>query len=247
VSATFPFYDASQWGFTGFMSWLALVILAIETMNSAVISVPKWFNVKPIRETIAPLTFTAVDRVLVATSKVITAVWAYHAVRFTWLSPDVRWNFNEATLLNTAVALPALFLVYDLLYYVCHRYAHCGWLYRYIHRHHHRQQAPFRGNDDGINVHPLEIVVSSYLHIAAAFVVITWILAGPGVHVIALILFFGTSALLSGLSHTRHDLQFPVVPSVWKVQHHNTHHSFRNANFGQYSMLWDYLFGTFKA
>jgi hypothetical protein len=44
-------------------------------------------------------------------------------------------------------------------------------VYRLVHKHHHRQHAPSRGNTDAVNVHPFEFVVGEYLHLAAVLLV----------------------------------------------------------------------------
>lgn len=234
------------WGGAAFVAWTVLVIVAIEGSNWTVTTIPQWFGAAQLPQRKPIISYTRTDRLYVLISKLVTAVWVYNFVQFSRLSSRVLWNLHDVTLSSVPLALVLLFAVYDFLYYFCHRAAHSGLLYRYIHRHHHRLLFPVRGNDDGINVHPLEIVVSEYLHLAAAAIVSYWILGRSGVHVIALILFVAISGLLSGLSHTRHDVGFPLFPSLWKVRYHQIHHSDRDVNFGQYFMIWDYLFGTYR-
>ena len=43
--------------------------------------------------------------------------------------------------------------------------------YGLIHKHHHRQKAPSRGNIDAINVHPFEFAVGEYLHLLTVYLI----------------------------------------------------------------------------
>lgn len=64
-----------------------------------------------------------------------------------------------------AMVLPLLYVVYDLFYTVGHRALHHRSVYKYVHKHHHRQRAPSRGNVDAVNVHPFEFVSGEYNHL----------------------------------------------------------------------------------
>jgi sterol desaturase/sphingolipid hydroxylase (fatty acid hydroxylase superfamily) len=48
------------------------------------------------------------------------------------------------TVMNTAVAFVALYVVYDLFYTLFHRFLHHRSVYWLVHKHHHRQHAPTR-------------------------------------------------------------------------------------------------------
>lgn len=64
-------------------------------------------------------------------------------------------ELGPLTLRNTVIALPALYAVYDLFYSLFHRALHLRAVYPWVHKHHHRQLAPSRGNTDAVNVHPV--------------------------------------------------------------------------------------------
>merc|ERR1719198_1059184 len=136
--------------------------------------------------------------------------------------------------LNKFVALPALYVVYDLPYTVFHRVLHHRSVYRFVHKHHHRQIVPTRGNYDAINVHPFEFVVGEYLHIFAVSVV--------PCHVATVAVFVILSGVLASLNHTRFVVR---VPGVYDSKNHDVHHRLYNFNYGQYIMLWDRAFGWF--
>merc|ERR1711959_845521 len=63
------------------------------------------------------------------------------------------------------------FFVYDSIYVPVHGLAHRPGIYALVHKHHHRQNSPFRGMWDGSNVNPIEFIVGTYLHIATLAIV----------------------------------------------------------------------------
>jgi sterol desaturase/sphingolipid hydroxylase (fatty acid hydroxylase superfamily) len=72
---------------------------------------------------------------------------------------------NRGNPYSTAAAFVLLFVVYDFFYTIGHRVLHHRSIYKYIHKHHHRQRAPSRGNVDAVNVHPFEFVSGEYNHL----------------------------------------------------------------------------------
>lgn len=66
---------------------------------------------------------------------------------------------------STICAFILLYIVYDFFYTIGHRALHHRSVYKYVHKHHHRQRAPSRGNVDAVNVHPFEFVSGEYNHL----------------------------------------------------------------------------------
>jgi sterol desaturase/sphingolipid hydroxylase (fatty acid hydroxylase superfamily) len=194
---------------------------------------------------------TTTDKLFIAFNKLCTALFTYHAIRFAWTSPDVRWKLTDATLVNTAVALVLLYVMYDLGYTLFHRLLHHRSLYGAIHKHHHRQMAPTRGNIDAINVHPFEFVTGEYNHLFVLWLVSRWLLRDfGGVHVITAVVFIVAGGVLASLNHTRFDVRLPV-PLLsnyywYQVRSHDVHHWYPPCNYGQYTMLWDKIMGSHR-
>lgn len=180
--------------------------------------------------------FEARDWTYVYINKVLTVVFVYHFCRLIWLHPGVEWSLDRLTLLNSAGSLVAFYCVYDLPYTVFHRMLHHRSIYRYIHKHHHRQIVPTRGNYDAINVHPFEFVVGEYMHLLAIYIV--------PCHVITVLVFLVLSGVLASLNHTRFLIK---IPFLYDTKNHDVHHQLFDYNFGQYSMLYDKAFGWFRA
>lgn len=154
---------------------------------------------------------------------VLVAVWG----RCEWGAPTLR---------NTAGALVALFVVFDFFYTLFHRALHIRAVYPWVHKHHHRQLAPSRGNADAINVHPFEFVCGEYNHLLAIALV-------PHVHVATAFAFIVVGGVLASLNHTRHDVR--LEPKIYAVNVHDVHHRVPMSNYGQYTMFWDRLMGSY--
>ena len=114
-------------------------------------------------------------------------------------------------------------------------------LYKWIHKHHHRQHAPSRGNTDAVNVHPFEFVCGEYCHLLALYLVCAFTGA---VHMGAVVVFIVAGGALASLNHTRLDVRLPW--GLYQVRWHDVHHRMPKSNYGQYTMAWDRLMGTFR-
>jgi sterol desaturase/sphingolipid hydroxylase (fatty acid hydroxylase superfamily) len=93
---------------------------------------------------------------------------------------------------------------------------------QFVHKHHHRQHAPSRGNVDAVNTHPFEYLVGEYLHLGV-------VMAIP-CHVVAVIAFVFAGGVLASLNHTRFDIG---ILGLYEVHHHDTHHRLPQTNYGQ--------------
>lgn len=187
------------------------------------------------------------DERCIAFSQVAIVVMTFHYLQFMAMSPNVLWKPEQATVTNTFLALALFFVVYDFFYAPFHRALHHRSVYAYVHKHHHRQVVPTRGNTDAINVHPFEFLMGEYNHVLAIYLVSRFVMP---IHAIACVLFLVVGGCLATLNHTRLDCIFLHVPftnvPIFGVRAHDTHHAIPNTNYGQYIMLWDYVMGTFR-
>lgn len=187
------------------------------------------------------------DRQYIAVSQVLIVIMTFHYLQFMAGSPNVLWKLDQASLANCLLPLPAFFVTYDAFYAPFHRALHHGSVYGYVHKHHHRQAVPTRGNTDAINVHPFEFLCGEYMHVLSIFLVSKFLM---NVHAIACVLFLVLGGCLATLNHTRLDCAFLRVPftdvPIFGVRAHDTHHAIPNTNYGQYIMLWDWVMGTFR-
>jgi sterol desaturase/sphingolipid hydroxylase (fatty acid hydroxylase superfamily) len=230
----FALLDSSTWKWPHYLGWFVLMTVAMEGLGRIVLLTGNLFQlakpgIKVRGKTLEML--ATVDLCFIIFNKVITTLFAYHLLCFAWNSPYVPWSLEKLTWGNTLLALIALFVVYDLPYTLFHRILHLRSLYALVHKHHHRQMAPFRGQIDAINVHPFEFVMGEYNHILALFLVAHYLLPTlGGVHVLTLVAFILTGGILASLNHTRFDVS---IFSLYKVKYHDLHHWYPTANYGQ--------------
>ena len=166
--------------------------------------------------------------------------FAYHFLSYVLLSPNMVHDFGSMTLSNSVAPIPVMFLVYDAFYQPFHRILHIPALYPLVHKHHHRQKVPTRGNLDAINVHPFEFVSGEYLHLGTVWIVSHFM----ALHRVAALVFLVLGAFVATLNHTRINIE---IPGLIGTPYHDIHHSiypYRN-NFSQYTILWDRFWGTF--
>lgn len=178
--------------------------------------------------------FEDIDNRYIGINKFLTMIFVYHVIYVTYTTPTIQWGTENVTLLNTLGSLVAFYLCYDLCYMNFHRILHKQEFYAIIHKHHHRQKAPSRGNLDAINVHPFEFVVGEYLHLLVIYFI--------PCHVFAVMFFIIAGGILASLNHTRHDIDLGFL---YAVKAHDVHHRLPESNYGQYIMVWDYFFGSY--
>ena len=101
---------------------------------------------------------------------------------------------------------------------------------------------PTRGNDDAINVHPIEFIVGEYFHLLTIMLYSTFV---GTLSIIAIIAFMLIGGTIATVNHTRLNI---VIPGVIGVKYHDIHHSWApfEINYSQYTMVWDRLYGTFR-
>lgn len=176
------------------------------------------------------------DHLYIWINKGLTALFVFHLIWVCQKSTSIAWEHSEATIHNTLGSLVCFYIFYDFFYANFHRILHFRSIYAYIHKHHHKQKAPSRGNLDAVNVHPFEFVVGEYLHLLTIYCI--------PCHIYAVAVFILAGGFLASLNHTRFDI---VIPGIYSVKVHDVHHRLPESNYGQYTMFWDYIFGSYRS
>eukprot|EP00299_Pterocystis_sp_00344_P013115 c6390_g1_i1.p1 GENE.c6390_g1_i1~~c6390_g1_i1.p1 ORF type:complete len:234 (+),score=33.02 c6390_g1_i1:52-753(+) len=183
---------------------------------------------------------TSTDKAVIFFNRFAAIAYIYHLYQLCLYSPHIKWELDQLTFGNTIGALVLFFVLYDFIYTLFHRSLHHRAIYHLIHKHHHRQAVPARGHEDAFNTHPIEFVLGEYLHVLCV-----WI--APSFHVIAVVAMVLLTGFLATINHTRLDLKFPSRFPVFAVAYHDIHHHLVTKNYGQYIMLWDVIFQSFKS
>jgi len=180
--------------------------------------------------------FSLQDNLFIFINKLLTIMFVYHVIQVCYYTSTIEWDMSKMTIGNTVGSLILFYIFYDFLYMNFHRFLHLNFIYGYVHKHHHRQKVPTRGNLDAINVHPFEFLVGEYIHLVTIYFI-------PA-HICAIGFFILAGGILASLNHTRLDLS--IIP-IFQVKAHAVHHEKNvNSNYGQYTMFWDHFFCTYK-
>jgi sterol desaturase/sphingolipid hydroxylase (fatty acid hydroxylase superfamily) len=78
--------------------------------------------------------------------------------------------------------------------------------------------------------------LGEYLHLLTIYVI--------PCHIAAVIIFILFSGFFASLNHTRFDVN---IPGIYSVKVHDVHHRLPESNYGQYIMLWDQVFGSYRS
>jgi len=164
-----------------------------------------------------------------------TVPYALATAYYVSMSDNIYHDVADATFLNTVAINILWFLMYDAFYYWFHRFLHVRAVYPYVHKHHHKNVSPFRGNIDAINTHPFEYIVGMYLHLIV-------MLYGPKHSIYGLYIFTVLSGIAASINHTRFNI---AIPPMFHIKDHDSHHRHFTVCYGQYVMFFDHLFGTY--
>jgi len=141
---------------------------------------------------------------------------------------DYGWVYVIASTLG-------LFVLMDAIAYYVHRLLHVRFLFRALHRHHHKYVAtsPYVVTA----LHPLELVLLQAATLAPVFF-IPFHAASIGAVLVYVLIFNIVDH--SGVRLTS------SLPWQGPSMYHDDHHAHFHVNFGQHLMIWDRLHGTLR-
>ena len=137
-------------------------------------------------------------------------------------------------------------MIYDLFYYLTHRFLfHGKGYFRRVHAVHHQARSRI-SSVDAYLLHPLETIIG-----IALFYVVTVSMAlasGQPFHVATIVITYVTFTQLNQLNHCRIDLPyFPFKTVNWIAIMHDAHHvNMHKGNYATITLLYDWLFGTLE-
>jgi len=125
------------------------------------------------------------------------------------------------------------FFVIDAGLYYSHRLLHRPWLFKHIHRWHHRYVAPIVFTTTA--VHPIEFLVFAFFVLLPALVV--------PVHWAVYVLVVAYTYLVGMIDHAGIESRWPL-PLHESNRFHDDHHVFFHCNYGHHTQVFDRLHGT---
>jgi sterol desaturase/sphingolipid hydroxylase (fatty acid hydroxylase superfamily) len=175
---------------------------------------------------------SAVVNTVVSTGMVFGVTIAFGSWLFAWHPIGVLRSLAEAA---------AILGIYDLGYYVVHRFAFHGWsVGRRIHAVHHSIRSPY--TTDSLYIHPAETAAGVGLFLGTTALIA--LVAPVGVWSFGLA--FLVYSVLNLFNHSAIDVRF--FPFGWVcslVRHHDIHHeSMKAGYYATITPLWDVVFGT---
>lgn len=151
------------------------------------------------------------------------------------LSTPIYFDVADHGWAYTLLSPVLYFVLVDALAYYGHRALHGRWLFRKVHRHHHRFLAPTPFVV--VAMHPVELLVFQALSFLPLFIM--------PVHYLGAIVVLVYVLVFNIIDHSGVRLR-----SRWPWQgpsmYHDDHHTQFHCNFGQHLMLWDRLHGTLR-
>lgn len=135
-----------------------------------------------------------------------------------------------------------ILMVYDLFYYLAHRFwFHGNGRMRQVHAVHHQARNPT--HIDGFYVHPVETFVGLTLFVATIGLLAPWL---GSFHVGTVVITYVIYTQLNTINHTQVTLPyFPFKTLTWITAKHHVHHeNMHKGNYATITLLYDKLFGT---
>jgi Delta7-sterol 5-desaturase len=164
---------------------------------------------------------------------VIGGLFAWHVAAGGWSSLYFDPLEHGAAWLIVS-ALLSYFLIDAGLYY-SHRFLHGEWMFKHVHRWHHRYTAPVIFTTTA--VHPVEFLIfEAFVLLPALVIPVHW-----GVYVLVV----AYTYLIGMIDHSGVIVRWPL-PLHAGNRFHDDHHVFFHCNYGHHTQLFDRLHGTVK-
>jgi len=161
-------------------------------------------------------------------------------VKTVWSSEAVVYDMDALNFWNGLVAFVGVFSLADFTYFVMHQVVHrYPMLYKFVHKHHHKEAEPIRGWADTCNAHPTDFFYTGF---CTSPMSVLWLFPKGSVHIVAIGACLWINSFVGSLGHCR--LDFNV--GVFNTRFHAGHHAYSKCNFAQNIELWDRLFGTYR-
>jgi lathosterol oxidase len=152
-----------------------------------------------------------------------------------WEGPAIYYDVHDYGWAWTLGGTLVYFVIVDGAAYYAHRGMHQRFMFRHIHRWHHRYVATMPWVVTAM--HPVEFLIFQAVTLAPLFII--------PFHYVSVIVTLVYVLVFNIIDHSGVDLR-----SRWPWQgpsrYHDDHHVYFHVNFGQHLMFWDRIHGTLR-
>jgi Delta7-sterol 5-desaturase len=134
------------------------------------------------------------------------------------------------------------FFVFDLYFYIVHRTVHIEPLYTWIHRIHHRSTAPNPLSSSSMS--PVEGILEG--------IIIPIFLSAFTVHEKSMMFIIPFATIMGLYVHCGYEMAPKWWYKTWATRwfitpmFHDQHHQYVTCNYGGFTTIWDWVFGTVR-
>ena len=136
-----------------------------------------------------------------------------------------------------ALSIVSFLMFTDCLIYWIHRWLHHRWVYKYIHKGHHKWKVPTPFASHAF--HPIDGFMQSLPYHIYPFIF-------PLHKVVYLVLFVFVNIWTVSIHDGYYHVPALLKPFINGSAHHTDHHLFYKYNYGQFFTLWDHIGGSFR-
>lgn len=151
-----------------------------------------------------------------------------------------RAPFPSVWLMVAQIA--CLFLMEDTWHYFGHRLLHTPYLYKRVHKQHHKYAAPFGLTAE--YAHPIEVAFTGTGTVGSPLLLAyLW----GNMHLLTVMIWITLRLVQAIDSHSGYDFSFSLhwyFPLWAGASHHDDHHHYFTGNYSSSFRHWDYLLGT---
>ena len=151
---------------------------------------------------------------------------------------DVDFSYMEIS-----VDIVLVLLMSEVLFYGMHRIFHIPFLYKHIHKHHHKYKEPFALINHYL--HPVETVLFFIPPVLPGIILNTHIVT---MWITAIMMNWNGIFIHSGydirMFWLSKDKKKIILPGILE---HDLHHKYFNYNYGATFLFMDYIFGTYRS
>jgi methylsterol monooxygenase len=167
-------------------------------------------------------------------------IWLFHPIA-TYLNVQISAPFPTLTKMATHIAV--FFVMEDAWHYWVHRLMHASsFLYKNIHKIHHRYTAPFGLTAEYAS--PIEIMVLGLGTVGGPLIYAS---ITKDLHILTVYIWMTLRLLQAVDSHSGYDFPWSLhnwLPFWAGAEHHDVHHEQFKGNYASSFRWWDYCLGT---